>query len=121
MRTHFGRIGTGFRAEISENDEILDLAGVLEYNTRARGPLCAKDLVIGHLNKADQLRAIQIRYGVMLRWKIIAFGFPFLADKLGMLLRLMHVVWNRTHAGVKRSLRSGDGRMSYQRSVVIPM
>jgi hypothetical protein len=30
MRTHFGRIGTGFRAEISENDEILDLAGVLE-------------------------------------------------------------------------------------------
>src|ERR1700716_2426098 len=61
MRTHFGRIGTGFRTEISESDEILDLAGVLEYNTRARGPLCAKDLVIGHLNKADQLRAIQIQ------------------------------------------------------------
>src|SRR6516162_7921672 len=61
MCSHFRCIRIGVRAEISENDEILDLAGVLEYDTGARGRLSAKDLVVGHLNKADQLRAIQIQ------------------------------------------------------------
>ena len=61
MCTHFRCIRIGVRAEISENDEILDLAGVLEYNAGARGRLGAKDLIIGHLNEPDQLRAIQIQ------------------------------------------------------------
>jgi len=61
IRTHFRCFGIGARAKISQNDEILDLACVLEYNAGTRRRLGAKDLVISHLSKPDQLRAIQIQ------------------------------------------------------------
>ncbi len=34
---------------------------------------------------------------VMLRGKVVRFGFAFLADEFGLFGILMHVMWNRTH------------------------